>query len=115
MVEVQKATTGNFLSKKTLQEKGVKKIKILTEAKPVDTEYQGRKQTKLECQVQTDVLDPKECTWQMNPTTQNYFIDKFGSNTTSWIGKEIELAVKQAGSASAGVYPKDCSLEKVIT
>ncbi len=50
----------------------------------------------------------------MNATTQNFLIEKYGPNTEEWIGKVIDLAIKQAGSASAGIYPADCSLEKVI-
>ncbi len=51
----------------------------------------------------------------MNATTQNFLIDLFGKETEKWVGKEVQLAVKQAGSASPAVYPKDCSLEKVIS
>ena len=116
MTKVQKVTVGGipFLDKKTVLEKGVKKIKILSEAELVDTEYEGKKSKKLECICSTQVLDPTQVKWQMNATTQNFLIDKWGDDTKSWIGKEIELAVKQAGSASPGIYPKDCSLEKVL-
>lgn len=117
MVQITKAEVGGtpFLNKKIVQEKGVKKVKITTEPKMVDTEYEGKKSTRLECVCSTQVDDPKEVTWQMNPTTQNHLIEKFGTETKAWIGKEIEIAVKQAGSASPGVYPKDCSLEKVLS
>lgn len=116
MVQIQKAEVGGtpFLNKKIVLEKKVTKVKIKTEPKMVDTEYEGKKSTRLEAVCSTQVSDPKEVVWQMNPTTQNHLIDKFGSETSQWIGKEIEIAVKQAGSASPGVYPKDCSLEKVL-
>ena len=115
MAKVQKATIGGipYLDKKTVLEKGVKKVKIETEAELVDTEFEGKKSRKLECICSTQVLDPTRVTWQMNNTTMNFLIDKFGDDTKTWIGKEIEIAVKQAGSSSPGVYPKDCSLEKV--
>ena len=115
-MNVQKAKLGGtpFLNRKTVQEKGVKIVKIKTEAIPVETEYEGKKSIRLECICTTQIEDPKEVTWQMNPTTQNHMIDKHGSDTKLWIGKEIPIAVKQAGSASPGVYPTDCSLEKVI-
>jgi len=117
MVQITKAEVGGtpFLNKKIVQEKGVKKVKITTEPKMVDTEYEGKKSTRLECVCSTQVDDPKDVTWQMNPTTQNHLIEKFGTETKNWVGKEIEIAVKQAGSASPGVYPKDCSLEKVLS
>lgn len=116
MVEVSKVVTGGvpFLNKKIVKENGVTKVKIKSEATPVETEYEGKKQTRLECVCSTSVLDPTEVKWQMNHTTQNWMIEQFGKNTKSWIGKELDIVVKQAGSASPGVYPKDCSLEKII-
>lgn len=116
MTKVQKADIGGtpYLAKKIVQEKGVKIVKIVTEPKLVETEYEGIKSMRLECECATQGADPKRVRWQMNATTQNYLIDKFGDETSAWIGKEVEVAVKQAGSASPGVYPKDCSLEKVL-
>ena len=117
MVEVSKVATGGtpFLNKKVVLEKKVTKVKIKTEAIQVETEFEGKKSIRLECICTTQVLDPVEVRWQMNPTTQNWMIDTFGKNTKNWIGKELEITVKQAGSASPGVYPKECSLEKIIT
>ena len=116
MTKVQKATVGGipYLDKKTVLDKQVKKVKIISEAELVDTEFEGKKSRKLECICSTSVLDPTQVRWQMNNTTMNYLIDKFGDDTKSWIGKEVDIAVKQAGATSPGVYPKDCSLEKVF-
>jgi hypothetical protein len=116
LVEITKVETGGipFLKKTSITEQGIKVLTIKTEPKPVETEYEGKKQTKLECICETQVLDPKEVKWQMNATTQNYLIDQYGSKTEDWIGKQIEIAIKQSGSAAAGIYPKGCSLEKVI-
>lgn len=116
MTKVQKAVVGGipFLDKKIVLEKGVKKVKIVSEAELVDTEFEGKKSKKLQCICSTQVLDPTQVTWQMNNTTMNFLIDKFGDDTKTWIGKEVDVAVKQAGSTSPGVYPKDCSLEKVF-
>ena len=117
MVHAEKQETSGtpFLNKSVIKDKGVKAVTIETEPIYVDVEFEGKPQGKrLECIVSTDVLDPVKCKWQMNPTTSNFLIDEFGSDTEKWIGKKIELAVKQAGSASPGVYPKDCSLEKVL-
>ena len=115
MTKVQKAIVGGipYLDKKAVLDKGVKKVKITSEAEMVDTEFEGKKSQKLQCICSTQVLDPAQVTWQMNNTTMNYLIDKFGDDTKTWIGKEVEIAVKQAGSSSPGIYPKDCSLEKV--
>lgn len=116
MVQVSKVELGGtpYLNKKIVQDKGVKRIKIVTEAHPVETEFEGKKATKLECDCTTSVLDPVKVRWQMNDTTRNYMIDKHGGDTAKWVGLEIEIAVKQAGSASPGIYPKDCSLEKIL-
>ena len=116
MVQVEKAEVGGtpYLNRKTVNDKGVKKVKIISEPVFVETDFEGKKSTRLEALCSTQVADPKQVRWQMNPTTQNYMVDKYGSDSKNWIGKEIEIAVKQAGSASPAVYPKDCSLEKVI-
>jgi hypothetical protein len=117
MVQVEKAEVGGtpYLNRKIVNDKGVKKIKITSEPIFVETEFEGKKSTRLEALCSTQVADPKQVRWQMNPTTQNYMVDKYGSDSKAWIGKEIEVAVKQAGSASPAVYPKECSLEKVIS
>lgn len=116
MVHAEKTQLGGtpYLNKKIVLEKKVTKIIVLNEAVLVDTEFEGKKDKRFECLASTNVLDPSQVRWQMNPTTANYMIDKYGPETKGWIGKEIDIAVKQAGSASPGVYPKDCSLEKVL-
>lgn len=115
-MEITKVETGGvpYLKKATVQDNGVKLLTVKSEPKLVETEYEGKKSTKLECICTTNVLDPQEVKWQMNATTQNFLIDKFGNQTSTWIGKEIEITIKQSGSTAAGIYPKDCSLEKVI-
>ena len=114
---VQKVEVGGvpYLNKKIMQEKGVRRVKIIDEFKPVEATFEdGTKSTRLTGTCSTQVDDPKHVKWGMNPTTQNYMIDKHGTDTTKWIGLEIDIAIKQAGSASPGIYPKDCSLEKIL-
>lgn len=118
MVVVEKASIGSdtpFLNRKLVQDKGVKILTIETEPVLVETEYEGKKSTKLECICITKVTEPKKVKWQMNATTQNFLIDTWGNDTSKWVGKEIEIAIKQAGSASPGVYPSACSLEKILS
>lgn len=116
-MQIEKVQTGGipYLNKKIVNDNGVKVVTITTIPELVDTEYEGKKSRKLQCTCDTEVLDPVQVLWQMNNTTQNFLIDKFGKETDDWVGKKVELAVKQAGSASPAVYPKDCSLEKVIS
>lgn len=116
MVYAEKRQVGGSPYLKTdLVKKGLTKVKIIDEFVYVDTEFEGKPTgKKLEGHCSTQLEDPKEVTWTMNPTTSNWMIDTYGPNTEKWIGKEIEISVKQAGSANPGVYPKQCSLEKVI-
>lgn len=117
MVHMEKAKTDGtpYLSPKIVKDKGVKVVKIATEAVLVDTEYEGKPTGKKpECIAKTQVDDPKEVKWQMNKATQNYMIEKYGSDSKLWIGKEINLKVASAGNTSPSVYPAECSLEKVI-
>lgn len=120
-MQIEKAQIGGtpYLGKKTVLDKKVTKVKIMTEPIIVDTEFEQadgtvKKAKRLECTCKTQVDDPKEVIWQMNATTQNHLIDKHGGDTAKWIGLEIDIAVKQAGNAQPGIYPKDCSLERVI-
>lgn len=113
--EKHKVGTGSPYLKPDLVKKGLTKVKIIDEFVYVDTEFEGKDTgKKLQGHCSTQIDDPKEVTWTMNPTSANWMIDNHGPDTKKWIGKEIEISVKQAGSASPGVYPKLCSLEKVI-
>jgi len=67
------------------------------------------------CIVTTDVLDPKEAKWQMNKATNNWCIGQWDTDTTKWVGKEIEICVKQVGNMNPSVYPVQCNLEKVLS
>lgn len=115
-MQIEKVQTGGipYLNKKIVNEGGVKIVTIKSIPELVDTEYEGKKSKKLQCTCDTQVLDPVSVLWQMNATTQNYLIDLYGKETEKWVGKQIELAIKQAGSASPAVYPKGCSLEKIL-
>ena len=116
MVEIAKAETGGipFLKKAIVQDQGVKKLTIVEEPIEVDSEYEGVKSKKIEAICTTEVLDPSKVKWHMNNTTRNFLIDKFGSDTKKWIGKTVEITIKQSGSSQPGIYPKDCSLERVL-
>ena len=116
MPEIQKGNEGggSYLGKDTVIDNGIKEVTILDEFDFVEKEYEGKKRNRLQGKVKTDVKDPSECIWSMNVATQNYMIDKFGSNTAKWVGQKIEIAIKKAGNMKPSVYPKDLSLEKTI-
>ncbi len=112
----QSAEGTAYISQKTVREKGIKKLKIVSEPDYVETEYQGKPTgPKMTCTVETDVLDPKTAKWQMNKATNNYLKKKYGDETRDWMGKEIEVNVRAVGNMNPSVYPVDCSLEKTLT
>ena len=116
-MKVQKPEIGTgvpFLSPKNAKDRKITIVKILDEFKPVTSEYEGKTQTRLTGTCSTQVDDPKKIKWAMNPTTERWMIDTHGDETLKWINLEIPIQVKQAGSASPAIYPKECSLEKVI-
>ena len=114
-MEIPKPTESDgmaYIGKKTYTDKNVRKITIKTEAKMVETEYNGKTTMKPECIVTTDVQDPAEAIWQMNKATQRYMIEKHGGDSKNWIGKVIEIKLASAGNANASIYPSELSLEK---
>lgn len=119
-VEKIESNSTSYLNKTLVQERGVKKLTIKTVPQYEIVDFTDKKtgetksSKKMCCTCTTNVLDPQEVIWQMNQTTSNYLIDTLGDNTDNWVGKEIEIAIKQMGSAQPGIYPKACSLEKVL-
>ena len=111
-----KVETGGipFLKKTHVQE-GLTKVTIKEQPEEVETEYEGKKSMKIRAICSTEKLDIPEVKWDLNNTSRNFLIDKFGAEPKDWVGKVVELAVKQAGSSQPGIYPKDCSLERVLS
>jgi len=65
-------------------------FKILSE--PV--EVAGQYGKKLECRVKvTGDGNPENGSWGINNTCKDYMIDKFGTETSEWIGKEIPISI----------------------
>jgi hypothetical protein len=90
--------TGNFLKGDYVKEKGITKLKILTEAKDVDSEFGA----KLECEVSYDNMNKESPTsWSMNKKSRNILIDQFGDNTKNWVNRivPIETALTEKGRA----------------
>lgn len=85
MVKIEKS--GEYLSGEFCKKNNVTKLKILDEAKEVETEF-GRK---LQCLVQCDDSSKSTRKWSVNNTSRNALIDRFGTDTASWKGKEIPI------------------------
>jgi len=81
----------------------------------MDCDYQGKITSKMCCVVKTNVADPDTAKWQMNQATNNWCLANFGEDTKGWIGKDIEINLRQVGNMNPSVYPVLCSLEKVIS
>ena len=114
--KIQESNGMAFISQKIIREKGIKKLKIVSEPDYVKTEYDGKSTgERMTCTVETDVIDPKNATWQMNKATNNYLVNLWGRDTKLWMGKVIEVNVRQTGNMKPSVYPVDCSLEKTLT
>lgn len=120
MANIDKApeSSGNglpYLGKKTYQGENIRHIKIATEAVLVDTEYEGKPTgQKPQCEVDSDSEKCPRLIWQMNKKTRNYMVEKFGSDTSKWVGKEFDIKLARAGNANPSIYPKDLSLEEII-
>lgn len=116
MADIQKAKESEgipYIGKKIYQEKGVKEIKILNEFQMKDCDYQGKITQKPVGKVATKIDDIKEAVWEMNKATQNWFVEKYGTDSSKWItGDWITIKLASAGNANPSIYPEACSLEK---
>jgi len=102
-----------YMGKKLFTVKNVKKVKIISEFKMEDCNYQGNISVKPVGMVATGIDDPKEAKWQMNKATQKYFKEKYGADSTKWITEDWhEIKLASAGNAQPSIYPKEVSLEK---
>lgn len=119
MVQAQRFETGGtpYINPKTVVERAIKRVKFENEFQLVDSEYEGNKTQKYAGLISTEALGFDKGQWEMNHTTSNWLIANkdFGPETKNWIGKWLDIAVKKAGSASPAIYPKDCSLEQVMS
>jgi len=117
MAVIQRASEGGmYISQKSVQQKGIRRIKIVDEFQMVDTDYKGKVTRKAAGTVECVNLNPVErYRWEMNKATQNWLIDQKGDDTEKWIGFEFDIQVKQVGNMNPSVYPKELSLEKVLS
>lgn len=91
-----------------MKEKSITKLKILTEAKDVDSDFGA----KLECKVSYDGMKKDSPdNWSLNKKSRNALIDHFGPDTKDWIGFTIpiETAITEKGRA---IYVDIVELQK---
>lgn len=102
-----------YIGKKLFTEKNVRKIKIISEFKMEDCNYQGNITVKPVGMVETGIPDPKEAKWQMNKATQKFFREKYGGDSKKWITDDWhDIKLASAGNAQPSIYPTEVSLEK---
>lgn len=100
---------GEYLKGDYVKEKGITKLKILTEPKDVDGDF-GEK---LECQVSYEGQTAKAPrTWTLNKKSRNILIDFFGDNTVNWINKIVPIETAQTEKGRA-IYVDLTELQKI--
>ena len=118
MAEIQEAKESEgipYVGKKLYQEKNVHEVKIISEFQMQDCDYQGKVTRKPVGKVATKNTDAPEAIWEMNKATQNYFVKKYGTDSTKWITEEwIPIKLAAAGNANPSIYPSEVSLEKTF-
>ena len=95
-------TETNWLSGTKVKELGITELLIIDEAMPKESEYQGKKQQKTVCRVQTgsDVYN-----WSMNDTCKNALIRAYGEDTKDWIGKTIPIETSPSSGGYRAILP----------
>lgn len=82
-----------YLTGQYCLEKIVPSVTIITEGHEVESEFQGKKQFKVVCEVICHNADKKQKTWEMNQSCKKILIKVFGPDTKDWMGKNIKLNI----------------------
>ena len=63
-------------------------FKVLDEVKTVPTDYGPKPRGLVSI---TNGIETYEKTWTLNQQNTNYFVEKYGKDSKSWIGKEVGI------------------------
>jgi hypothetical protein len=103
MVDVSKAMESSYITVDLVRESPTKKCIILNEGEYVEAEYQGKKYTKFEFDVE---IDKKRKKWSPNKDTVKNISEEYGRDSSNWIGKIIKLSIgKIAGKDTVNGMP----------
>jgi hypothetical protein len=103
MVDVTQAMESSFLTVDLVRDSPTKKCIIITEGEYVDAEYQGKKYTKFELEIE---IDKKIKKWSPNKDTVKNISEEYGKNSKLWVGKLIKLSIgKIAGKDTVNGIP----------
>ncbi len=106
-MEIDRPQETAFLKAKFLVDRKVTELKIVTEPDYVETEFQGKKDKKLQCEVNYNTQtnsDPN--IWTMNKTTSITLYDHFGKDTSTWMNKPLPINVSGEGEKMAIMVDK---------
>jgi len=107
MPDIERPQETAFLKAKFIIERKISELKIVTEPDWIDTEFKGKKDKKLQCEVNYNTQknsDPN--VWTMNKTSSIVLFDALGKDTKAWMNKPIPITVAGEGEmASIRVDP----------
>jgi len=106
-MEIDRPQETAFLKAKFIVDRKISELKIVTEPEYVDTEWEGKKSKKLQCEVEYSgktKSDPQK--WTMNKTSSIALFDRFGKDTTKWMSKPIPITVSGEGDKMAIIVDK---------
>ncbi len=98
MPEISRPQETQYLKASFIIERKISELKITSEPDWIDTEFKGKKDKKIQCEVQYSgqtSSDPN--IWTMNKSSSIALFDKHGKDTKTWMGKAIPITIDGEG------------------
>ena len=106
-MEIDRPQETAYLKAKFIVDRKISELKIVTEPAYVDTEFQGKKDKKLQCDVEYNTKTKSDPNiWTMNKTSSIALYDHFGKETNSWMNKALPITVSGEGDKMAIIVDK---------
>lgn len=83
----------SYLKPETVKKMQIRRVVPTEEFVQVESEYEGKKESKMTGMVECQIESKPKLIWSMNNTSKNKVIDLFGGETKSWIGKTIQITI----------------------
>lgn len=90
MVDTTKATESKYLTKEIVQKSTTKKAVIINEGEFKDTEFDGKKMSKLQLSVE---IDKEQKLWQPTKDSIKNMQGSWGMDSKNWVGKLVTLQI----------------------
>ncbi len=96
---IEKVETGNFLTAGFVREKRLTTLRIMDEGQMVKFEQNGKGEVeKISLGVEYQNMQAGDpTTWTLNNKSRNTLIDIFGSDTSKWVGRIVEIKLEGTG------------------